>query len=57
MCSGQYISSNTCFCLEGDRAMLMILDKHEAHDDNLDLTDCAEFVQSNPELRVVSSPT
>lgn len=57
MCSGQYISSNTCFCLEGDRAMLIILDKHEAHDDNLDLTDCAEFVQSNPELRVVSSPT
>lgn len=48
---------NTCFSLEGDGVMLMILDKHEANDDNLDLTDCAEFVQSNPELRVVSSST
>lgn len=32
----------------------MVLDKHEANDDKLDLTDCAEFVQSNPELRVLS---
>lgn len=34
--------------------VLVVLDKHEANDDKLDLTDCAEFVQSNPELRVLS---
>lgn len=32
----------------------MVLGKYEANDDKLDLTDCAEFVQSNPELRVLS---
>lgn len=36
------------------RCNVMVLDKHEASDDKLDLTDCAEFVQSNPELRVLS---
>lgn len=34
----------------------MVLDKHEANDDKMDLTDCAEFVQSNPELLCVSWP-
>lgn len=31
-----------------------VLDKCEANDDKLDLTDCAESVQSNPELHVLS---
>ncbi|XP_032267342.1 guanine nucleotide-binding protein-like 3 isoform X3 [Phoca vitulina] len=37
--------------------LLRVSDEHEANDDKLDLTDCAEFVQSNPELRVVSHPS
>ena len=46
----QYVSCNVF--IEGEGSL--VLDQHEANDDKLDLTDYAEFVQSNPELHVLS---
>lgn len=54
VCLGQYVSYNVVFLFRRGRCNVTVLDKHEASDDKLDLTDCAEFVQSNPELRVLS---